>query len=750
MASVTRISAPSVTPDALPGARVTAQADPNAAGGIARGLQQFAQIAEKAQEKAESAQFLEAKRKLSDWQRTWFDPRNEQGVYGKKGRDALGLVDEIAPEFDQVQSELAGELRSARARTAFLEWSTNQRTSVLDRVNGYAVQEHDAYVKAEFKASVATSAEMAAAAAMEGRWDDLKRETHLGLQTIRARGALEGEAAEVTKFAETAYLSAVHGTAINAMLAQGRILDAFSYFDANAPDLSASASAEIQARMRPLMVAATADAIVDGTSAGLPSAAAIGADVGLDAVWGAQTQQESGQRQYDSNGRVLTSSAGAKGYAQVMPDTAPVAAQYAGVAWDPDLFNYAGDDPARRQAAKDYNERLGKAYMNAQVQAFGSMPLALAAYNAGPGRVQRWTKPQSQGGLGDPRKGEISLADWVARIPFKETREYVEKIMGKVGGVTAGMPAGASGVGAPGPAAMAQVSAGQSLEARMAVARGIADPQVRAQVEAGIQRQHNIQQEDKRLRETEAQKGVWAVVESMDPRTPLSQALAPDQYAFAAQNGMLSNLERRLKERIGGEDPVTPPETLSSLRRIFYDAQRGSSIAQNEVKRMDLHAISMSQADRSYFQGVQLAIMDPGKKDKAAEYARESDLLQNARRRLGMSGQSKDRVWGEFERMFIDAKRAHVDRTGEEPTDVEMDAMIDRLTTPFVRKTWGGMGSVELPAYSATPADVEKIPGPARVRLLQQFQQAGVPDPTPAQVMAAWGIYQQSQAGGTK
>jgi soluble lytic murein transglycosylase len=57
----------------------------------------------------------------------------------------------------------------------------------------------------------------------------------------------------------------------------------------------------------------------------------------------------------------------------------------------------------------------------------GSYPLALAAYNAGHKRVDRWLKIN-----GDPRKKKIHYAEWIELIPFKETRNYVQRVLENV------------------------------------------------------------------------------------------------------------------------------------------------------------------------------------------------------------------------------------------------------------------------------------------------------------------------------
>lgn len=135
--------------------------------------------------------------------------------------------------------------------------------------------------------------------------------------------------------------------------------------------------------------------------------------VGKDAPERALTlsiaRQESG---FDARAR---SGAGARGLMQVMPGTGKITAKAAGLSYN----------LTRLSTERDYNARIGQCYLSQLLERFdGSYPMAIAGYNAGPGRVTRWLKE-----FGDPRDGEIDLIDWIERIPFRETRNYVQRVL---------------------------------------------------------------------------------------------------------------------------------------------------------------------------------------------------------------------------------------------------------------------------------------------------------------------------------
>ena len=109
---------------------------------------------------------------------------------------------------------------------------------------------------------------------------------------------------------------------------------------------------------------------------------------------------------------------GARGLMQLMPDTAREVAGELGLPYDEQRLT---SDPA-------YNKALGSAYLGKMLDRYdGQHVLALAAYNAGPGKVDEWLKSN-----GDPRSGQIGMADWVRSIPYDETRNYTLGVLRRV------------------------------------------------------------------------------------------------------------------------------------------------------------------------------------------------------------------------------------------------------------------------------------------------------------------------------
>ncbi|MGM4980405.1 lytic transglycosylase domain-containing protein [Hyphomicrobiales bacterium] len=121
-------------------------------------------------------------------------------------------------------------------------------------------------------------------------------------------------------------------------------------------------------------------------------------------------------RQESAFNPAAVSSANARGLLQLLPKTAKAVAGRHGMAYSADkLTQDAG-----------YNATLGAHYLGEQIDTFGgSYILTFIAYNAGPNKVPEWISR-----YGDPRgKSLDDVIDWIERIPFPETRNYVQRVM---------------------------------------------------------------------------------------------------------------------------------------------------------------------------------------------------------------------------------------------------------------------------------------------------------------------------------
>lgn len=110
------------------------------------------------------------------------------------------------------------------------------------------------------------------------------------------------------------------------------------------------------------------------------------------------------------------SSAGARGLLQLMPGTARQLAKKAGMTFS----------QMRLTTDAGYNATLGSAFLGEQLDRFnGSYVLTFAGYNAGPNRAAQWVAK-----YGDPRGKDVdAVVDWIERIPYTETRSYVQRVM---------------------------------------------------------------------------------------------------------------------------------------------------------------------------------------------------------------------------------------------------------------------------------------------------------------------------------
>jgi soluble lytic murein transglycosylase len=108
------------------------------------------------------------------------------------------------------------------------------------------------------------------------------------------------------------------------------------------------------------------------------------------------------------------SASGALGLIQLLPRTAKETAKKADIRFD-----------KKRLFEPSYNLTLGSHYLSRLIESYdGSYVMAIAAYNAGPGNVRKWVRH-----IGTPKNDFTGAIDWIEKIPFSETRNYVQRVM---------------------------------------------------------------------------------------------------------------------------------------------------------------------------------------------------------------------------------------------------------------------------------------------------------------------------------
>lgn len=339
-----------------------------------------------------------------------------QKYYALQGKDAVDQMPEFITKMQAVRNSARDALPNDMQRKMFDEVSRRRVEMELDGMARYADQQNKVWRHSSYVATLDTFAQQAA-----DKFNDEQTFGHvlgsaaaeIDRYAVATGASSEVARAELSKFSQKAWTERIKATMVADENTPGAgpvaALDAYRHALAGG-QMHADPLLEHQLRSAVLPIEAkrTAEQIMGGRAVPkLDTALAIGGEPLISAV----IAQESGGNQS------AVSAKGAVGVMQVMPDTARQVAGEMGLEYDPEKLK--GD--------ANYNKALGTRYLQNMLARYGgNQTLALAAYNAGPGQVDKWVKT-----IGNPNQGEISDADFAARIPFKETREYVANVNAK-------------------------------------------------------------------------------------------------------------------------------------------------------------------------------------------------------------------------------------------------------------------------------------------------------------------------------
>lgn len=368
--------------DALPGVTQGSRSDPvagavqgigQALGGAAQDqqsieIQQAHQEAMQARKKLEDQAAVDVSNTLSQGDVYWQDQLKTRTQGWKPGDPDLRAG--VTKDFDKWVSESAAKLPTDASRKFFLQ--------------------HTAAMKARMQMGLS---------------DFQQKATTDLLNVNTAVGEADDERNVATNWKDEKFVDQVITRRTEAILARNDLSEAEKVKEATRVKLRMTL-----ARERAFIEADPAGWLQqNGTSTrpgknGQVQGGTAGGQAPFDALFAAVVGQESGGVHATGDGKLLTSSAGAQGVTQVMPKTGT----------DPGY----GVKPLQNQSREEYL-RFGRDYLQAMIKEFdGDQAKALAAYNAGPGRVIDAVRSKG--------------ADWLSEMP-QETKDYVAKIGGKVG-----------------------------------------------------------------------------------------------------------------------------------------------------------------------------------------------------------------------------------------------------------------------------------------------------------------------------
>lgn len=644
--TVPTISGPQIQNRALSAPETQSVTERSLAAEIAQPVANAAlQIVEKVQQDADTAALVEAESQLSKWKLdTMFNP--EQGVYSRKGKNALNITNQTLPEYDKQAETIGNSLTNERQRARWKEITTRQRQAFDAELNRYEYGERENYYDEADKASLEAS--QTGALAYYNDPQQVAYYQNKASAVLASAGNRKGLPPEAIELSVQKNNSAIAANVIN-RLAVDDPMAAQRYYAQQAGYMTPEDQMQIKKTL--------------GSSVRKQLAYKAG-----DALYATGAFSKDNLKmlvaQAESGGRIdAVSEKGALGLMQVMEETAKEMAAELGIEYNKE----------RLLTDAQYNMAIGGAYLDKMGERYkGSNALAVAAYNAGPGNVDEWLKK-----YGDPRTGEISEADWIAKIPFEETRNYTGKIIGQ----------------------LEQPEPGSVTYARaIKQANKIEDPELRDLTVARIEDLKKAQDlEDRALYDQAAEMVQAGGYASVDPRL-LARINPEDEQK-------LRKLDADLRK---GVDPVTDPDKLEE-----FLGMPSSQLAELSLAR-DIQPY-LSPAD---FSKVTTAWRAAKKGDKVTQEALKAEqsavktVMNLAGIKFGNSAdaQSTKNIDArlQFENRYNTLRDAFVKQNGADPSPQEAQKIAEQLLIEVKLADTGLFREDRLPLWQVKPEQASK------------------------------------------
>lgn len=605
-----------------------------------------------------------------------------KGIQALQRPDGQDLATEYATKFDQAAAQIADNLPNPIAKRMFQQQAMSLRSGIYGQAQAHMLQESRNYQGTVYDGAAANAqrdlvmnyTDVSKGGAVDSSVKAIEA-------SVRAKARLLGQSQEYADVLVRKEVSNAHVLALSAALENNNVAFAAGYLKKYSGQMDADDILRVQGAVTKEMdfqqaTAAVGKAMQSAVTTIMPTDASRAFSIAVGT--------ESNNRQFAADGAPLTSPKGAVGVAQVMEGTGPEAAKLAGLPWDAE----------RWKNDRDYNYAIGKAYFDNQLRSFGSLPLAYAAYNAGPGAVRAAQKAAEKDGNPD---------GWLARLPA-ETRNYVE-------------------------VNMAAFNAGQGA------------PRVRSKTEVVAEAVSNLGPNASRTAVESARRMAEHQYDTVtaDKKRADDEATANAMRLIQQNGGTYEQLPPAVRARIPAEDvgkvidfgkklAKGSDETNDALYLRLTDDSYLKSLDDNAFYKL---RAELSEGDFKHFsnQRAQLkagkAGQGPGELNtEAINSALKSRLAQLGIKDSGKLNTSEEQRLGSIQRFVRESIGNAQSQAGKKFSDVETIKHIDGLfakNTDF-RTTFFGTPD-NIPVLSMKPSD---IPAKARSEIEKDFRARGI------------------------
>ncbi|MBU3554825.1 transglycosylase SLT domain-containing protein [Polynucleobacter sp. UB-Piko-W3] len=333
---------------------------------------------------------------------------NQKGINALERTSGKSLTDEYVENFQSQVDDISKGLGNDVQRRLFKTKADGMAVLFRGNAEKHESQEFTTYALSVKEGSIKTSMNVIGLnynnpGMVDVEVDNIKR-------SAAEAGRLNGKSATWIEANTRDLLSKAHKISILSAIEKDDIIGGSNYLNRYKNQMESDDILHVRSVLGKQVDAGTALAAVDKAFDKLSPQIATS---DTSRAWNIALGTESNNQQFDKSGKPLTSSKGATGIAQVMPETGKEMAKELGIAWDENRF--------KNDAA--YNEQLGRAYFDKNLKTFGgNLAQTFAAYNAGTQAVLDYRDGTNKSGK-NPNK--ITTPEGIP--PFKETQDYVRK-----------------------------------------------------------------------------------------------------------------------------------------------------------------------------------------------------------------------------------------------------------------------------------------------------------------------------------